>query len=554
MTTQHDRSGAALDQGEEAMGTPGAARRLRRPTAQQILDLVFALARESSLEQGKQEVCGRFIRAICKLLPERRLCLRVVDPGSLELTELFAEGTLRSGAATAPLTIKPSAAAKTHLDARVLASTRIRVQPDYVPVFEGSGDGVAIPLVAAGHLYGLLNVEYAAGTGAAAGDEPLLISIANQLALSLRTLSKVDQTRRLRESVARLVDQTDVLIFSTDGDGRVNVFNQALARLTGYGPEEVVGTDAYDWLARRGADVLAEMVAQARRGQERGAVEVLVPSARGGMTRARFSITVMHSASGEVETIVALGQDLLAVEALQRQVVQAEKLATLGQLAAGVVHEMNNPLTSIIVYADFLAKKLVRDGADAADVAKLHKILEGAERILRVSRDLVAYARPATDQHDLLSINEVLDQSLSFCEHIIKHGKARVVRELDSDLPPVYAIRGQLQQVFINLLTNASHAMREEGGTITIRTRDGGGCVAVEIVDDGQGIAEAAQAHVYEPFFTTKCDGKGTGLGLSIVKSIIEKHQGDIQFTSTPGAGTTFRVVFPCGQRPPGQS
>jgi signal transduction histidine kinase len=271
------------------------------------------------------------------------------------------------------------------------------------------------------------------------------------------------------------------------------------------------------------------------------------------MLRARFNTTSLTDLGGRVDTVVAIGQDVTALLSLQRQVVQAEKLATLGQLAAGVVHELNNPLTSIIVYADYLAKKLGREGADVQDVTKLHKILEGSERILRVSRDLVAYARPANEQYDLLSMNEVAEQSLSFCEHVLKKAKATATKELAPDLPPIYGIRGQLQQVFINLITNASHAMKDGGGTITLRTSDvGGGCVVVEIQDDGTGISEADQPRIYEPFFTTKSDGRGTGLGLSIVKNIIEKHQGDIQFHSTPGVGTTFRIMLPCGHRPPG--
>jgi PAS domain S-box-containing protein len=365
----------------------------------------------------------------------------------------------------------------------------------------------------------------------------------------------VEQTRQLQTSLVRLVNQANALIFAADGDGRVTVFNKALERLTGVTSEELVGVDLYDWLARQGADRMAQLVADGRRGLEGSRVEVSLPSGRGAILRATFDTTVMRTASGEVDVIVGVGQDGSEIEALQRQVIQAEKLATLGQLAAGVVHELNNPLTSIIVYTDFLAKKLSREGAEAADVAKLHRILEGAERILRVSRDLVAYSRPTSDQYDLLSINEVVDQSLSFCEHIMKKGKARVVRELASDLPAVYAIRGQLQQVFINLLTNACHALKDGGGTIAVRTVDGGGgCVVVEIVDDGLGIGEEDQAHIYEPFFTTKSDGKGSGLGLSIVKNILDKHQGDIQFSSTLGVGTTFRIVLPCGQRPMGQS
>jgi PAS domain S-box-containing protein len=551
MTTHPDGKGGS----HQREGGAAAGRRLRRPAPQQVIDAFSDLARAASMAVGKQELCGRFMRAVCGLLPGRRLCLRIVDSRSLELTELFAEGDLRSGAATAPLVIKPTAAEKMKLRKRVLASPRLRVEGRYEPVFEESAAGVAIPLAVAGELHGVLNVEYGAPTTCGDTDEALLIVLCNQLAVALRNLSMVEQTRQLRTSLVRLVDQANALIFATDGDGRVTVFNKSLARLLGVEAQDLIGLDLYDWLSRQGADALAQLVADGRRGLESSQAQVLVPHVDGSVARATFDTTIMRTASGEVDVIVGVGQDESPVESLQQQVIQAEKLATLGQLAAGVVHELNNPLTSIIVYTDFLAKKLAREGAEAADVAKLHKILEGAERILRVSRDLVAYSRPTSDQYDLLSINEVIDQSLSFCEHIIKKGRARVVRELAADLPAVYAIRGQLQQVFINLLTNACHALKDGGGTIAVRSVDGGGgCVVVEVVDDGLGIGEADQPHIYEPFYTTKADGKGSGLGLSIVKNILDKHQGDIQCSSTPGAGTTFRIVLPCGQRPQGQS
>jgi len=151
-------------------------------------------------------------------------------------------------------------------------------------------------------------------------------------------------------------------------------------------------------------------------------------------------------------------------------------------------------------------------------------------------------------------MNEVVEQAISFCEHVIKKERAKVVRELADDLPPIYGIRGQLQQVLVNLLTNASHAMKEGGGTICVRTVDGGGCVVVEVSDDGQGIAPADQPHIFEPFFTTKKDGKGAGLGLSIVRRIVERHRGDVHCTSTLGVGTTFRIVLPCGQRSVGRA
>jgi two-component system NtrC family sensor kinase len=537
--------------GEEgvAPGTPGGRRRgLRRPSAQHVLEVVFALARETSLDRDPEELCGRFMRAICELFPGRAVCLRVVDPASLALTALFAEGDLRGDAAELPLAMRRSALTKTMLTPRITTSSRVRLLDDYEPLFHGTSAGLSIPLVASGRLFGMLNVEYPTGCTTPPGDEPVLISLANQLASALRNSNMLEQTRHLRDYLARLIEHANALIFATDAEGRVTVFNQMLARVTGFAAQDIIGQDLRSWFSRRGAEEIARLVDAALRGEECAAVEVAVPVAHGAMLRASFSTTALTDLGGRIEAVVAIGQDQTALLSLQRQVVQAEKLATLGQLAAGIVHELNNPLTSIIVYADYLAKKLTREGGDEQDVAKLHKILEGSERILRVSRELVAYARPAGEQYDLLGLNEVLDQSLNFCEHVLKKSKARVMREFAGSLSQIYGIRAQLQQVFINLLTNASHAMKDIGGTIVVRTSQGGGCVVVEIEDDGIGISEVDQPRIYEPFFTTKTDGMGTGLGLSIVRNIVEKHQGDIHFRSNPGCGTCFRIVLPSRQ------
>jgi signal transduction histidine kinase len=255
-----------------------------------------------------------------------------------------------------------------------------------------------------------------------------------------------------------------------------------------------------------------------------------------------------------VESLVAIGQDSTAARTLERHLLQAEKLATLGQLAAGVVHEINNPLTSITVYADFLAKKLRREGGDPADVAMLEKILDGSNRILKCIRDLVNYAKPTSAQLDVLSLNELVDQSVSFCEHILAEARAGLEKQLAPELPPLYGVQDQLQQVLINLITNACHALPPEGGSIWIRTDDADaarGRVAVEVEDDGCGIAEQHLQQIFDPFFTTKPPGQGTGLGLSIVKKIVDHHDGAIEVRSRPGEGTLMRVTLPTRRQAP---
>jgi PAS domain S-box-containing protein len=474
----------------------------------------------------------------------------VVDPRTLALTSLVVHGRARRGLTEAPLAIRPSAVRKTKLASR--GDPRLRIAPAYERVFQGTAElGIAIPLVASGELHGVLNVEYPAAlrevAEVAEKDEAVLIPLANQLSVALRNKKLAQETMFLRDYQAKLIEEANALIFAVNREGRITLFNRAIAQLTGFQPVQVLGRDLGEWL---GEDGQTELQAQLLRGLGGGApaaVEVRLP-ARLGEVRAAFNFAAIQGEGGEVDAVVAIGQDLTRLKALEYQVIQAEKLATLGQLAAGVVHELNNPLTSITVYADYLKKKLERDGADPADVDRMGKILEGAERILRFSRDLVAYARPSGEEVDALDLDEIVEQSLSFCEHILRKADARVERNFAA-LPAIYGIRGQLQQVFINLITNAAHAVGGKRGCIQVSTRADAGGVAVEVTDDGVGIRPEDLPHVFEPFFTTKAQGKGTGLGLSIVRNIIERHGGQVEVASALGQGARFTVRLPTAPR-----
>ncbi len=241
------------------------------------------------------------------------------------------------------------------------------------------------------------------------------------------------------------------------------------------------------------------------------------------------------------------------VERLRGQLIQAEKLASLGQVVAGVVHELNNPLTSIVAYSDFLLKKAARGTDDPDDVERLRRIGEAAERILLFTRDLMAYARPSHDVPGAVVVHEVIDKALVFCEHELASNRVDVHRDFVDSPPPVRGVGGQLTQVFVNLFTNASHAMAATGGMLRISTRveTDMEVMVVEVTDNGVGIPRAVLDHVFDPFFSTKPEGKGTGLGLSIAKDIVSAHGGTLTVRSSLGEGTTFDVTLRLAARPP---
>jgi signal transduction histidine kinase len=225
----------------------------------------------------------------------------------------------------------------------------------------------------------------------------------------------------------------------------------------------------------------------------------------------------------------------------QKQLLQSEKLATIGQMAAGIAHELNTPLTYIMGNLELLeAQKL-----DDTQREMLSSIARGSERIKDLAQSLLAFSRPSPEDMVPLAPNELIERSLELCHYQILKGGVRLEKQLSPDLPRVLGVSNQLEMALINLTVNAVHAMEGRGGRLTVKSGRLGPDVEISVSDEGPGIPERIQPTVFEPFVTTKPAGKGTGLGLSTVLMIVERHQGKIDFTTAPGAGTTFRIRLP---------
>jgi two-component system, NtrC family, sensor kinase len=237
--------------------------------------------------------------------------------------------------------------------------------------------------------------------------------------------------------------------------------------------------------------------------------------------------------------------DASELRALSSHMVQAEKLASLGQLAAGVVHELNNPLTSIVAYTDWLIRKQGPSG-DPDSLERLRRISESSARILRFTRDLVAYARPSSEVPVPVALHNVIEQALAFCEHVIAEHGAKVERGFAETIPSVRGMPEQLAQVFVNLFTNACHAMPTDGGRLFVSSAmNEEGRIVVLVEDNGHGIANEHVSAIFTPFFTTKGDGRGTGLGLSIVRNIMDNHGAEIRAERSTDGGARFILMFP---------
>jgi two-component system, NtrC family, sensor kinase len=225
----------------------------------------------------------------------------------------------------------------------------------------------------------------------------------------------------------------------------------------------------------------------------------------------------------------------------QKRLLQSEKLATIGQMAAGIAHELNTPLTYIMGNLELLEAQSL----SGPQGEMLTSIARGAERIKSLSQSLLAFSRPAQEEMTPLSPNDLIERGLELCHYQILKGGVQLEKTLAPALPKVMGVSTQLEMTLINLTVNAIQAMMNQGGTLRVSSALKGDDVEISVSDTGPGIPEPIRQTLFEPFVTTKPEGQGTGLGLSTVLMVVERHKGRIDFSTAPGVGTTFRITLP---------
>jgi PAS domain S-box-containing protein len=255
---------------------------------------------------------------------------------------------------------------------------------------------------------------------------------------------------------------------------------------------------------------------------------------------------------GALELVIPITERKAAEEERKRLEEQAQissRLAAVGEMAAGVAHEINNPLTGILGYSQLL---LQQEDIPADLKELLEVIAEGSQRIAVIVKRLLTFSRQTKPARVPVNMNEVIENSLKFRSYVFKSANIQVVTRFDPGLPWLVADPGQLQQVFLNLIVNAEQSMKEAkgNGTLIVVTENKGDNIRISFQDNGTGITKENMRHLFEPFFTTKPPGEGTGLGLSLSRSIILEHGGQIMVESEPGHGATFIIELPMNQAP----
>jgi len=243
-------------------------------------------------------------------------------------------------------------------------------------------------------------------------------------------------------------------------------------------------------------------------------------------------------------TIQELRMTQRKLEEAQTQLVQSEKLAGIGQLAAGIAHELNNPLTGIVGFSQLLLGDQTVKGQHRKDIETIHT---QAQRSRVIIRNLLQFSRRERVEGKPVSIEPILRSVIDLTRYEFAEAKLTIVTQFAKSLPAVKAEANQLQQVFLNIVTNARQALEEKRGVgrLTIEVGRRGKRVFIRFIDNGPGIPEEIRNKIFDPFFTTKSPGKGTGLGLSICHGILQQHHGSISVDSRAGEGATFRIELP---------
>jgi PAS domain S-box-containing protein len=379
------------------------------------------------------------------------------------------------------------------------------------------------------------------------------------------------------EFFRQLFEQLPDAITISDLQGRIIRTNRHGAALYGSDDEEeLVGFNAFELIAPEDRELA---VANLQRTMETGRLENVVYTMvrkDGSRYPGELSAAAIPGPDGRPVAFVATVRDVTERIQMEARLAEADRLASLGVLAAGVAHEINNPLTYLLLNMTRVAENLpqiataveqcrtrrgcVNDGAkprceddppcDSArldELAQLARLAaEGGQRVKRIVNDLRTFSRSDNDKRVMIQLNDVIDNAVNIASAEIGD-HVRIDRDY-GELPPTEASESRLCQVFLNLLLNAVHAVGEPdggGGLVSIRTRAAGNEVVIEIADDGHGIDPECFDHIFEPFFTTKPAGIGTGMGLTICQNFVHSHGGSIEAESTPDQGSRFIVRLP---------
>jgi two-component system NtrC family sensor kinase len=526
--------------------------------AERVLRRMWTLGHQVALELHPNRVLQRFIEAVVDVAQ--------ADGGALAL---IADGD-RVGVAAAT-GIGAASAGRTRplsgsVMGRVVSTGEVWRDEDVTRAATGGAAGAVwqggtgetvrgvanVPVRRGGETVGALELLSRAPRAFTDRELERVRSMTDMLSVALANAELVEDLRQAEWRFRTLFRAAPDAVLTVGADGRICEANECVRDLVGLDSAAAPGRSLVELVAGDDRPALEEALGRALADAGGPArLSVRVPRCSEGREEGAARIVdlaVRRVPEAEPPLVLVVGRDTTAEREMRARLLETERLAALGELVAGVAHEVNNPLSSISAYSQLL----LRDGAlDAAQRESVEVIRSETLRASQVVKDLLSFSRRSTPERESVLVNQVVERTLRLRNYQLSASGIAVDLALAPDQPAVLGDARQLQQVVLNLVTTSIQAMAPEpggpvrGGTLRITPRAVGAQVVLEVADTGRGIPAAARQRVFEPFFTTKREGEGTGLGLSVSYGIVQAHRGEITVRSAPGRGTTFEVTLP---------
>jgi two-component system, NtrC family, sensor kinase len=412
-----------------------------------------------------------------------------------------------------------------------------------------------VPCVVRGRMVAVIGLGRSAdGALLSSEDVEILRTVSGYISVAIEnSLLYQEQEHRaaeleiLKEFNESIVESINVGLMAVDLNGSITRLNSALEEIFSLTRDEAVGKNVEDLFAEDFADTLRQVLGPDgwHLRQTRQIYKMHTATRAGRSLVLNIALAPLCADSDEQTGALVVFEDVTQRLHLEEQLQQREKLSSIGLLAAGVAHEVNTPLTGVSSYTQMLLNMLPENDPKHA---LLLKVRRQAERATDIVNNLLNFSRTGSAaEFGGIDIHRVLDDTLQLLEPQLRRSDIEIVRDYAENLPPVHGNSVKLQQVFTNLILNARDSIANGNGRITLATRRGDDdeSLLIEVSDSGVGIAPEDVAKIYDPFFTTKGVGRGTGLGLAVTYGIVQEHSGHINVSSTPGLGTTFRIMLP---------
>jgi len=515
--------------------------------AQRVLQRMWWLGQQIALELNPQRVLERFLEAVSDIAGADGGAVALIgEDGKLHVvvgTGLLSDyvGMAVSIADSAMGRVIRSGAAWTVTDIDVY---RDEMSPDAYEQMRGKMRGVAsVPIARRGERIGAVSLVTRDSREFSTTELERIESMTDLLSVSLENAELVETLRKTEWRFRTLFRAAPDAVFTVLQSGRIREANDAVREITGLEPRLSVGREIVDLVAEVDRPPLQSAMDAALAGRQSRVEVAFQCDDSGAISRRIVAVAMSRLPEADPPALLLIARDVTTEREMATRLMEADRLAAVGELVAGVAHEVNNPLSSISAFSQLLLRDdtLTESQRDSLDVIKSETM-----RASQVVKDLLAFARRSEPHRDLVDMNDVVTRTLRLRGYQMTTNSISVETELCPDLPPVAGDARQLQQVCLNLVINAVQAMTPMGcGTLHVLTRGEGDRVVMDVRDTGPGIPDSVKARIFEPFFTTKDEGEGTGLGLSVSYGIIAAHGGTIEALDTSSKGTTIRVSLP---------